>query len=223
MTANRGLSEWVILAAVILISVGANLPPDLMVEWGINRDYLLLGLIATVAVALLQYLKFSLFLVIVVMAVGANLPAEMSAKLNVSPTALLISLVVMVGMSLFNYVWKVLPTGADPKAGFKSSEGTKALYHAIDKGNAKVLRRVLDMGVDVNLRGEDGNTPLIHAVLTGNQTLVQLILKKNVDIQAVNADGHSAHDIALQLGHLSIAEAIRFALEESRQAAAQEP
>lgn len=218
MKAKGGISEWLIVGLVILISVGANLPDDLTSSWGVNRDYLLLGLIATVVVALLQYLKFSLFLVIVVMAIGANLPGDMAAKLNVSPTAMLIALVVMVGISLFNYIWKILPTGVEPKIQIKSSEGTKALFHAIEKGNAKMLQRILEMDVDVNMRGEDGNTPLILAVQSGNQSLVQLILKKKVDIQAVNATGYSAHDIALQLGFLTIAEAIRFALEEARYA-----
>lgn len=218
MKAQRFLYEWVIVGLVILISAGANLPESLAASWGINRNYLLLGLVVVVAVALLQYLRFSLFLVIVVMAIGANLPGDVAARLNVSPLAMLIALVVMVGISLFNYVWKVLPSGLETKASHLSHEGARAVFHAIEKGNAKMLQHILDMGVDVDQAGEDGDPPLIHAVRSGNPALVQLILKRPVNIQALGRDGHNAHDIALQLGHLAIAEAIRFALEDRRQA-----
>lgn len=220
MKTQHLVSEWVIVGLVILISVGANLPEDVAANWGINRNYLLFGLAIVVAVALLQYLRFSLFLVVVVMAIGANLPGDMAAKLNVSSTAMLVGLVAMVAISLFNLIWKVIPTGLEPKGVYQSEEGMRAMVNAIEKGNVRMLRRLLDMGVDVNQRSEDGDTLLIHAVRSGNPTLVQLILKKGVDIQVPGKDGHSAHDIALQLGHLAIAEAIRFALEDSRQAEA---
>lgn len=101
MKTKQGVSERLIVGLVILISMGANLPDDLIDRWGVNRNYLLLGLIATVVVALLLYLKFSLFLVIVMMAVGTNLLGDVAARLIVSPTAMLIALVVMVGISLW--------------------------------------------------------------------------------------------------------------------------
>lgn len=220
MKTKRFLSDWMILLLVTLISVGANLPDDLAVSWGINRNYLLMGLVAVIAVALLQYLRFSLFLVVVVMTLGANLPGEMAVKLNISPTAMLVALVVMVSISLFNLIWKVMPTGLEPKAIYRTEEGTRAMLGAIEKGNARMLKHILEMGVDANQYGEDGDTPLIHAVRSGNLAMVQQILKKKVDVQALGRDGHNAHDIALQLGRQAIAEAIRFALEESRQSEA---
>ena len=66
----KSVSDWGMVIGVAVLSIGANLPTGLAEQWGIDRKYLLGGLICLVGVALVRYLKFTLVLVVAILAIG---------------------------------------------------------------------------------------------------------------------------------------------------------
>lgn len=143
--------EWVLVALVIVTSILANMPEELLAEYNVNREYLLGFLALVVFMALFFYLKFQFFFLVVLLAIGANMPTQVSESLNISKWPLVIAMALMVGISLINYVVALLPTGLGPKLKEKSAEGIKALFYAIEKGNVVYAQKVLAMNFDPNM------------------------------------------------------------------------
>lgn len=98
------------------MSVAANLPHDFSILSGINRNFLLVGLMLVVAIAMVRYTRFVLVAVMFILAVGANLPHDIAQILNVDPRIMMGSLIAILVLSLLNHIVK-LPTGLDKPQG----------------------------------------------------------------------------------------------------------
>ena len=98
----KSVSDWGMVIGVAVLSIGANLPIGLAQQWGIDRKYLLGGLICLVGVALVRYLKFTLVLVVAILAIGANLPSDMATEFGVDRHIMMFALI---SMSWFR--WRV--------------------------------------------------------------------------------------------------------------------
>jgi len=99
-----------------MMSVAANLPHDFSLLSGINRNFLLVGLMLVVAIAMVRYTKFVLVASMFILAVGANLPHDIAQILNVDSRILMGSLIAILVLSLLNHIVK-LPTGLDKPQG----------------------------------------------------------------------------------------------------------
>jgi hypothetical protein len=210
-------SKWrevVLIGLVGLIALCANLPDTVMDRVSIQREYLLLALVAVIFFGMLLYLRFAVFIIIVVLVVGANLPEQWAEQLGVSAWPLIVALAVMVAVALFNQVRRSLPTGLETDS---SAESCKAIFYAIDKGNDALLKRLLTLKVDPNLVDEKGNTPLMRAAMRGTD----ILLRAGADTNRLNQEGDSAIDLATSHGFKSVADLLKaFRMMQSDRAAA---
>src|SRR5664279_3962692 len=81
-------SEVIILVIVSLMALAANLPEGSIGNI-VDRDLLLVTLVATVVISLFRYLKLMLFLTVSVLAIGANLPDQLANQLGISQLAMI--------------------------------------------------------------------------------------------------------------------------------------
>jgi Ankyrin repeats (3 copies) len=188
-----------LVGLVTLMSIGANLPESFVATIGLNQTYLLIGLVAVVAVSLVRYLKFTLVLVIAILAVGANMPQELAKELGVDPQIMLFALLAMVGTSLVNFVIK-LPKGVKPIAQINSTHGSRTLCHASSKGHASMVYSLISAGINPNFKDEKGQLPLVVAASTGQALVVKLLLDNGADVTARDGSGMTAIEAASKAG-----------------------
>jgi hypothetical protein len=188
--------DYLLLAVVAVMSLGANLPG----LSGVDRKILVVGLLLVVSISLVRYSKFALVLAVSILAVGANLPQEIAGVLNVDPRILLLTLASIVLFSLANRLLK-LPSGLDENQGGSSGEGSKALFGAIANGRIQIARRIIDAGTNVNARSRQGYTALMVAASHGHDEIVSLLLDKGADLTAVDAEGRNSLQIAREANH----------------------
>src|SRR5262249_5203815 len=182
-------------------AVLAQLPPDTLEDYGINRNYLLGVLGCGIVLGLFFYLKFFFFLAVVLLILGANLDQQLADYVNISKIPMVLALVAMVGISLINYGAKLMPTGLEPKPKEKSPEGIRALFYAIEKSNLVYAQKVLQMNFDANVQHDNGYTALAYAAMKGNGRMVELLLRNGADPNVVTKEGDTAVELALRLGH----------------------
>jgi len=207
-----------LVAIVGVLAVANNLPQQWIDVLSIDRHYLLIGLIAVVAVSLIRYLKFALLLVVVLLAIGANLPDQIGREFGVDPQVAMLGLAVMIATSLSNKLLK-LPTGLDRTGRTKSVHGAAALFTAILKGRIAVVQSLISQGVNVNVRTISGKTPLMAACFKGYSDIVQVLLESSADTNAKDSKGDTALSIAVRSGYTRIVELLKKAgarTEESR-------
>lgn len=200
--------DWGLVAIVVLLSIGANLPKEWAELINFDRRYLLGGLIAVVGVALVRYLKFTLILVIVVLAAGANVPEDIAREFGIDPQISLLGLVAMIVISLSNKVLK-LPTGLEKSGRSKTAHGAAALFTAILKGRIAVVQSLLNQGVNVNVRTVSGKTPLMAAAYKGYSDIIQMLLDNGADVNAKDGRGDTAEKIAERGGYTRIVELMK--------------
>jgi hypothetical protein len=188
--------DYLLLAAVSFMSLGANLPG----LSGVDRKILVVGLLLVVTITLVRYSKFALVLAVGILAIGANLPQEIAGVLNVEPQILLLTLAVIVLFSLANRLLK-LPSGLDQNQGGSSAEGSKALFRAIANGRLQIARRIINVGANVNARSRQGYTALMIAASHGHDEIVSQLLDKGADLTAVDAEGRNSLQIAREANH----------------------
>jgi hypothetical protein len=208
------IREVLLFGLIALSAVLAQLPPEFLDSYGIERNYLLGVLACGIVLGLFFYLKFFFFLAVVLLILGANLDEQVSQYINISKVPLVLALVAMVGISLINYVVKLMPTGLEPKAKEKSPEGVRALFYAIEKSNLVYAQKVLEMNFDPNLQHDNGYTALAYAAMKGNGRMVELLLRAGADPTVTTRDGDTPVELALRLGHSDVADALKTARQQ---------
>ncbi|MDK6202041.1 ankyrin repeat domain-containing protein [Oligella urethralis] len=84
--------------------------------------------------------------------------------------------------------------------------GWSPIHYAAIKGNAKIVKYLLDHGAWPNSPAPDGSNPLMMSVSARNVEAVKALLEAGADPRAVNFDGISALDIAKKMNHREILE-----------------
>ena len=201
--------EVLLFGLIAMTAVLANLPPETLEDYGINRNYLLAVLGCGIVIGLFFYLKFFFFLAMVLLVLGSNLDQTIADNLNISKIPLILAMVAMVGISLINYVVKLLPTGLETKPKERSPEGVRALFYAIEKSNLVYAQKVLEMNFDCNLQHDNGYTPLAYASMKGNTRMVELLLRNGADPAQVTKEGDTPVELALRFGHSEVADVLK--------------
>ncbi|KPI92179.1 PREDICTED: L-asparaginase 1 [Papilio xuthus] len=93
------------------------------------------------------------------------------------------------------------------------------LFYAIDHNDFRGVKKILDMGADVNVQDSDGKTALHQAVIKGNIEIIEYLLKNGASVHlktkcgesplltAVKHDEESVIKLLLQCGaHLTTAD-----------------
>jgi ankyrin repeat protein len=208
------IREVLLFGLIALAAILAQLPPEVLEEHGVNRNYLLGVLACGIVLGLFFYLRFFFFLAVVLLILGANLDQQISEYINISKVPLVLALVAMVGISLINYVVKLMPTGLEVKPKEKSLEGVRALFYAIEKSNLVYAQKVLEMNFDANLHHDNGYTALAYAAMKGNGRLVELLLRNGADPNVTTKDGDTPVELALRLGHSEVADILKAARQQ---------
>jgi len=206
--------EVLLFGLIALAAVLAQLPPEFLEDFGVERNYLLGVLGCGIILGLFFYLRFFFFLAVVLLILGANLDEQISEYINISKVPLVLALVAMVGISLINYVVKLMPTGLEPKVREKSPEGVRALFYAIEKSNLVYGQKVLEMNFDPNLQHDNGYTALAYAAMKGNGRMVELLLRNGADPTVTTRDGDTPVELALRLGHSEVADMLKAARQK---------
>ncbi len=196
---------------VTVMSVSANLPDDIMASSGIDRRYLLAGLLIMVTIALARYARLVLVLAVFILAVGANLPQEAAQALNIDPRFLMLALVAIVILSLANRVMK-LPSGLDKPQKIVADHGSVALFRAVENGRTKIVDAIIKSGVNVDARSRQGLSALIVAASRGHEDIVRLLIDNGADLNVVNPQGQTALQIARLAGHKASVDALMVAV-----------
>ena len=203
--------EVALFGLIAMSAVLAQLPHEILEDYGINRNYLLGVLGCGIILGLFFYLKFFFFLAVVLLILGANLDQQLAEYINISKIPLVLALVGMVGIQLINYFVHLLPTGLEPKPREKSPEGVRALFYAIEKSNLVYAQKVLQMNFDPNVQHDNGYTALAYAAMKGNGRMVELLLRNGADPTAVTKEGDTPVELALRLGHSDVADMLKAA------------
>ena len=80
-----------------------------------------------------------------------------------------------------------LERGGDPK--HKLKDNSNLVLVAVMGGNLKIVRAVLDMGLDINAQGFKGNTPLHGALMKLNLYVAGLLYERGADPSITNDAG----------------------------------
>lgn len=212
--------DVVVVVLVTLMSIGANLSDEMTAGLGINRKYLLFGLITVVVVSLVRYLKFTLILVIAILSIGANLPHDIAVEFGVDPQIMLFALVAMVATSFANFLMH-LPKGVKPIAQVNSTHGARSLCQAAAKGHASMVYSLVSAGINPNFKDEGGNLPIVLAAGRGHALVVKLLIDNGADPSAQDRNGTTAASAASAGGFTQTAFLLKNAeLQASQQRAA---
>jgi len=78
----------------------------------------------------------------------------------------------------------------DPELTHKLDEsGMTPLITAVFWGKLNSARKLINLGADVNERGENQDTPLIWACIKGNKPMARLLIQQGADVNAKNSKG----------------------------------
>ena len=121
--------DFLLLLIVTFISIVIIQPDDSVLN-GINKNYLLGGLVIVVVIALTHFSKMALIISVFILTIGANIPSEIALLMNIDTRFLFIALIAVLLVALANRLLK-LPTGLDKPQGF-------AARHRVVASNTKI-------------------------------------------------------------------------------------
>ena len=93
------------------------------------------------------------------------------------------------------------------QTGFEFSR--TALHHAAVHGHVDVARILLDAGADLEIADIFGQTPLLNAVQRHRQPMCRFLIERGADVDRLNRFGEPVLTMALRLGLLSTATALK--------------
>jgi hypothetical protein len=114
--------DFLLLAIVTFMTVAFILPEDSFLR-GLDRSYILTGLMVIVIIALSHYSKLVVVASVLIVAIGANLPQDIALTLNLDVRILMIALIAILLVAMANLIIK-LPTGLDKPQGFPARKGS---------------------------------------------------------------------------------------------------
>jgi uncharacterized protein len=103
----------------------------------------------------------------------------------------------------------LLASGADPNAASANAMKVTPLHAATSRGDAAMVKKLLDKGANPDARQQGGWTSLHNAASQGNVEIVRLLRATGADVSARTDDGKTAADLAGERGHAVLAESLR--------------
>ena len=137
--------DLLLLLLVTFITVVFIMPEDSIVR-GLDRSYMLAGLIFIVLIALTHYSKIAVVLAVLIAAMGANLPEGIALMLNVDVRIFMGTLIAIVVVAMAKQMWK-LPTGLEKPQGFATAGAS-----------VNVNRNVVELNVPTDDAGASDRT-----------------------------------------------------------------
>jgi ankyrin repeat protein len=103
---------------------------------------------------------------------------------------------------------------------FKLFKSNTELHRAAKKGDAKKIKALLDLGVDINYEGSSGCTALHLATDYSHEAAVRVLLDNGADPQAKSSEGRTPLHSAARTSHTTI---VRLLLEKDVDVIAKDP
>ncbi len=100
----------------------------------------------------------------------------------------------------------LLDRGADIHAQATNAQRVGALHAAAAACNRDMMAKLLDRGVDPNMRQQMDYTPLHTAAARGDREMVELLLRHGATRDATGSDGKTPADAAREHGHADLAK-----------------
>lgn len=211
----RNGEVWALIF-VSFMAFAANLP-DEMIGHLVDRNLLLITLVATVVISLFRYLKLMLFITVSILAIGANLPDQLASQLGVSQSVMIVASGVLVFVALMYklYDLKVLTNdSAHEEDAVDSRRDTIASRYevvtAIQNGDLAALHQLLISNVEVNF-SQGGHIPLFLAIEKGYADIVLLLLFHGAKVWVKNKEGQTPIEFALMRQDMRAAHMIHYA------------
>jgi ankyrin repeat protein len=95
----------------------------------------------------------------------------------------------------------LLKAGAPINAPSKNGLKAAPLHSAASAGHVRIVRLLLDLGSDPNVREQAGYTALHAAAQNGDMDIIRILLLGGADLTLKSDDGKTAMDIAMDAGH----------------------
>ena len=93
--------------------------------------------------------------------------------------------------------------GANPNIG--DSSGIPILYYAIDTGDAKLVKLLIDKGASIAVEAPEGRSPLMYAITRQHMSIVELLIERGCSVsQFSHATGGFPINEAAMSCHLEI-------------------
>ena len=128
-------------------------------------------------------------------AVRAFLAADPAAARAVSPDGFpVLGLAVFFGHTSLADL--LLASGADPNAASTNAMKVTPLHAATSRGDAAMVKKLLEKGAAPDARQQGGWTSLHSAASQGNTEIVRLLRARGADVSARTDDGKTAADLA---------------------------
>src|ERR1700712_5555573 len=103
---------------------------------------------------------------------------------------------------------------------FKLFKSNTELHRAAKKGDAKKIKALLDLGVDINYEGSSGCTALHLATDGGHEAAVRVLLENGADPTSQSSEGRTPLHSAARAGHTAV---VRLLLEKGVNVQAKDP
>ncbi len=222
MQVNIKNSELWILIFVSFMALAANLPDDMFGNM-VDRNLLLVTLVATVVISLFRYLKLALFISVSVLSLGANLPEQLAAQLGLSQLAMIVASGVLVLVAFMYKLYYLKQPEVDSGYQFEEEvvshtqdtiESRMAIIAAIIDGDFAGLHQLLISDVEVNF-SQNGNIPLFLAIEKGNPDIVLLLLTHGAQLRVKNKEGKTPIEYALLREDMRISKIIHYAAKQN--------
>lgn len=76
-------------------------------------------------------------------------------------------------------------------------------------GSFGSVKKLIELGADVNVKTRQGYTPLMLASIIDNKEIVELLLSHGADVDIVSSNGETALSLAKKMGYTELAEMIK--------------
>lgn len=127
-------------------------------------------------------------------------PAALADTLKTAPADTLQPLTPMEGIGDYKVVVQ-----ADTSASLLGDRAFN-LIQAADKGQLKIVKFLVEKGVDVDATTVDGVTPLMYASQNGNTEIIEYLISQGADVNATPDNNVTALIGAVRTGHYEAAE-----------------
>ena len=158
--------------AVVLLIVGANLPDQVAVRFGISKIPLILALVAMVGVSLVNY-------------VVRLLPTGLEPRPREKSPEGVRAMFYAIEKNNVPYAQKVLTMNFDPN--LQHDNGYTPLAFAALKGNQQLVELLLSNGADPALTTREGDTPVEVALRLGHGEVADILKRARQELDARGA------------------------------------